>query len=270
MTTTTPPIETTEAAGPAAPDLARPGIPFTRLVRVELRKLVDTRAGFWLAWSIVAISAVVTALMLAFADPSGLTFGGLFGMMNIPVGIVLPILAILLVTSEWGQRTALVTFTTEPHRHRVVLAKLVTSLVAAVGAVVVALAFGAIGNLLGIALRDAPGSWDMTWVGLGNSGLIQLLALLEGFGFAMLLMNSAAAIVTYFALPTVWAVAAGIVPWLHEHIQPWADLSTAQQPLQSGEAASASEWAHLGVAVAIWVALPLVLGIWRLLRSEVK
>ena len=40
-------------------DVDRPGIPFSRLVRVELRKLVDTRAGFWLTASIGVIAAIV-------------------------------------------------------------------------------------------------------------------------------------------------------------------------------------------------------------------
>jgi ABC-2 type transport system permease protein len=256
----------------AAPviDVRRPAVPMHRLVTVELRKLVDTRAGFWLAGSIVIISALITAGMLIWAKPADLFFGNLFGIMNIPTGVLLPVMAILLVTSEWGQRTGLVTFTLEPRRSRIVVAKLATSLVAAAGAVVVALAFGAIGTVLAGALREGAGGWHFTGAGLGNSILLQLLALLEGFGFAMLIMNSAAAIVLFFALPTAWMIIASIVPWLHEHVQPWADLATAQTPFQSGNVATTSEWAHLGVAAAIWIALPLALGVWRLLRAEVK
>ncbi|HSF27110.1 MAG TPA: ABC transporter permease [Actinomycetes bacterium] len=259
----------TSTAAPAI-DVRQPSVPMLRLVKVELRKLVDTRAGFWLAGSIVIISALITAGMLIWAEPQHLYFGDLFGVMNIPTGVLLPVLAILLVTSEWGQRTGLVTFTLEPRRSRVVVAKLATSLVAAAGAVVVALAFGAVGAVLAGVLRDGAGGWEITGAGLGNSILLQLLALLEGFGFAMLIMNSAAAIVLFFALPTAWMIIASIVPWLHEHVQPWADLATAQTPFQGPDLASASEWAHLGVASVIWIALPLALGIWRLLRAEVK
>ena len=35
----------------------RPGIPFTRLVKVELRKMFDTRAGRWLMISIAVLSS---------------------------------------------------------------------------------------------------------------------------------------------------------------------------------------------------------------------
>ena len=52
-------------------------------------------------------------------------------------------LGILAVTSEWGQRTALVTFTLEPHRGRIVIAKLVATVVLGAVAVVVALGLAA-------------------------------------------------------------------------------------------------------------------------------
>jgi len=261
----------TAVTAPITIDERAPGVPWTRLVRVEMRKMVDTRAGFWLVLAIVIVSALITGAMLIWSDPRNLTFGQMFGMMNIPTGVLLPVLAILLVTSERGQRTGLVTYTLEPHRSRVVSAKLATSLVFAVSAVLVALAFGAVGTLLASAFHgDIPNQWDMTWAGLRNSGMLQLIALLEGFGFAMVIMNSAAAIVGFFALPTVWTIVSSIVPWMRQHIEPWASLNSAERPFQSGNAVPGDGWAHLGVAVAIWVAVPLLLGLWRLSRSEVK
>ena len=261
----------TAIAAPITVDEGAPGIPWTRLVRIEMRKMVDTRAGFWLVLGIVIISALITGAMLIWGDPRNLTFGQMFGVMNIPTGVLLPVLAILLVTSERSQRTGLVTYTLEPRRSRVVSAKLATSVVYAVAAVLVALAFGAVGTLLAGAFHgDIANQWDMTWAGLRNSGMLQLIALLEGFGFAMIIMNSAAAIVGFFALPTVWTIISSIVPWMHEHIEPWASLSFAERPFQSGNSVVGQGWAHLGAAVAIWVLLPLLIGLWRLARSEVK
>lgn len=252
-------------------DVSRPRVPLGRLVAVEARKLVDTRAGFWLAAAIVLVSALITAGLLVFGNESDLSFGNLFGLMNVPTSFLLPVLAILLVTSEWSQRTGLVTFTLEPRRSRIVAAKLLTSLVAAVGAVAVALAFGAVGTLLAGALRGGEaGSWDFTTAGLVNAVILQLFALLMGFAFAMLIMNSAAAIVLYFILPTVWTILGAVVPWLRENVQEWADFTTAQSALQSGEWATGDQWLRIATSGAIWLVLPLVLGIWRLLRSEVK
>ena len=94
----------------------RSGIPLSRLIRVEMRKLVDTRAGFWLIASIGLITLAVMIGLLAGNrnKPENLSFGEIFGLMNIPTAIILPVMAILLVTGEWSQRTALTTFAMEP------------------------------------------------------------------------------------------------------------------------------------------------------------
>lgn len=252
-------------------DMTKQGIPMSRLVKVELRKLVNTRAGFWLVISMAIIAALITAGLLIWGDDKDLTFGQMSGLMNIPTGLLLPVLAILLVTSEWSQRTALVTFTLEPRRSRIVIAKFISAVVAAAGAVALSFVFGAVGNVLaGVFRGGEAGSWDMTAAGVANSIILQLAALFMGFAFAMLIMNSAAAIVLYFILPTIWSIIGEIVPWLRDHVQAWADFSFAQQPLQSGDWATGKEWAHFAVAGTIWLIIPLILGVWRLLRSEVK
>lgn len=33
---------------------------------------------------------------------------------------------------------------------------------------------------------------------------------------------------------------------------------------------SGQQWGQLGTSVAVWVALPLTVGVWRVLRSELK
>lgn len=261
---------TEPANQPATVDMTQPGVPMSRLIRVELRKLVDTRAGFWLFAAMGIGVAIIMVAMLIWANDADMTFGGMFGLMNIPTAFLLPVLAILLVTSEWSQRTGLVTFTLEPRRSRVIMAKLAVSIVAAVAAVAFATIGATIGTLLAGVFRDSGAQWDMTWIGFGNSALIQFLALLQGFAFGMLIMNSAAAIVLYFVLPMIWNIVANIIPWLRENVVEWASMGMAQTPLESGEAVTGGEWARLAVAGSIWILLPLVLGIWRLLRSEVK
>ncbi|HET7326587.1 MAG TPA: ABC transporter permease [Nocardioidaceae bacterium] len=264
MTTVT---DTTPAA---TDDIRQRSVPMSRLALVELRKMVDTRAGFWLFAAMGIGVLIIMVAMLIWADDGAMGFGNMFGLMNIPTAFLLPVLAILLVTSEWSQRTGLVTFALEPRRSRVVVAKLAVSLVAAVAAVAFATAGATVGTLLAGVFRDSGAQWDMTWVGFGNSALLQFLALLQGFAFGMLIMNSAAAIVLYFVLPTIWSIVSQVVPWIQANLQQWADFSFTQMPFQSGEAATGQEWAHLAVAGSVWLVLPLVLGIWRLLRSEVK
>ena len=248
-------------------------IPIGRLIRVELRKLVDTRAGFWLTLSIGALSAVVAVVKLIAGKNSldSLNFGGFFGPMTVPMSILLPILAILLVTSEWSQRGALTTFTMEPRRERIVVAKLAASLIAAAGAVVAALVSAAVATLIaGVVYADPAGSWEMTGATLVNSIVLLLLGMLMGFGFAALLLNTPGAIVLYFAVPMVMGLITAIVPWFTDHLADWVDPGTAQIPLGDSVWPSGSDWAHILVSSLIWIGLPLVLGINRIMRSEVK
>jgi ABC-2 type transport system permease protein len=249
---------------------ATPAVPLGRLVQVELRKMVDTRAGMWLFAAIGVVTVAAVTLFLFFAEPQDLTFANFAGVALTPQGFLLPILGILLITSEWGQRTALVTFTLEPNRARVVVAKVLAALIVSLIAVAVLLGVAALGNVLGSAIQDGDGSWTFGGQGLSYVLILQIGSIIQGLAFGMILMNSAAAIVTYFVLPLVFGIVFGLVTAL-EDVAPWVDIGTAQTPLfEFDEALSGSEWAHLGVASLIWIALPLVAGVIRLLRAEVK
>ena len=49
---------------------------------------------------------------------------------------------------------------------------------------------------------------------------------------------------------------------------PWLDTRLALDPLPQ-EVLSATQWAHAGTALALWMLLPLVIGTWRITRREV-
>ncbi|GAC69636.1 ABC transporter permease subunit [Gordonia soli] len=254
-------------------ELDRPHIPLSRLLRVEIRKLVDTRAGFWLTASVGVITAVVAVVLLIASrnSPEDLTFGHFFGIMGIPVSIILPVLAILLVTGEWSQRTALTTFSLEPRRQRVIIAKLAAALAAGVAAIGVTLVLGAVATLIaGIAYGDPAGSWSFTAAGVVNAFVLQGFGLLLGFGFAALILNTPGAIVAYFALPSALSLVTQLVPWFKDNIGGWIDTTATNIPFQASEWATGGEWARLAVSGIIWIAIPLTLGVIRILRSEVK
>ena len=59
-----------------------------------------------------------------------------------------------------------------------------------------------------------------------------------------------------------------LIGWFGD-IQPWIDFNAAQQPLIEG-GVTGSQWAHLFVSGLLWLVLPLALGLWRVLRAEVK
>ena len=117
---------------------------------MELRKLVDTRAGRWLLITIGLVAAAIVALQLVCADDADQTFTNFFVPSLLPVGVLLPVLGILSITSEWSQRTALTTFALVPRRERVVVAKLTAVVLAALASVLVSLAVAAVGTLVAV------------------------------------------------------------------------------------------------------------------------
>lgn len=258
-------VATRTAARHPAPDLRR--VPFWRLVRVELRKSYDTRAGFWLLSTIGLVTAAAIVITLFVAKPADLTYDTFVAAAGIPQAILLPVLGILLVTSEWTQRTGLVTFTLEPIRSRIVAAKVSTAVVLGLIAIVLAFAVAALVNLVAIGLRDGDGSWAFGAAGFADITILQLLGILGGLAYGMVLLNSAAAIVLSFALPTIFSI---VFSWQKiASAAPWIDPNTAQDPLTTHDA-TAEDWKHLAVNTVIWIVIPMAVGVWRLLHSEVK
>src|SRR5579863_54218 len=148
-------------------------IPFWRLVRTELRKLTDTRASRWLLAVIIAATPVVIAVMLFAAKPADLTYRRLLDYTQTPQELLLPAIGILAMTSEWSQRTGLVTFTLVPGRGRVLRAKFTAVIALGLVAIAVAFAAAALANLLG-GLRHGSGSWAFGGAGFGELILVQL------------------------------------------------------------------------------------------------
>jgi ABC-type transport system involved in multi-copper enzyme maturation permease subunit len=185
-----------------------------------------------------------------------------------PQGFILPVLGILAVTSEWSQRTGLTTFTLEPSRGRLLAAK--TTAVILIGLVAVALIFAAAAlcNAIGMA-RGGDGSWDYDGAqGYFDIVVVQMLGLLGGLAFGTVLLNSAAAITLNFVLPLVSGILFAIIPGITD-AGPWIDAGTAQQPLFNRDV-SAHEWAQIVVTSLWWVWVPLAVGVWRVLRTEIK
>jgi ABC-2 type transport system permease protein len=261
-----PPVSRSDVAPAGAVERAD-RISLVTLTRVELRKLADTRSGFWLLLVIGLAAAATAAIMLAAAPAEDQNFRDLLSFGLIPASVLLPVLGILSMTSEWSQRTALTTFTLVPERGRVVVAKLLACVLIAVAATVAAVALSAVANLIALGIGGA-GSWDISADQTGRMLLNQVIFVLMGAGFGALLMNPALAIVLFFAIPTVWSVLGEMVKSLRT-VSEWGNLNTASVPL-SEPAMSGGEWGRLGVAFVLWVGLPLIAGTIRVLRREVS
>ena len=271
---------TTSAAAPSAAPAPRTSglprlsgsrpdrpVPLSTLVRVEWRKQVDTRAGFWFMLTIGLVVAAVMVILF-FVEKGNHSFADYFSATSLPLGILVPIVGILAATSEWSQRTGLTTFALEPRRGRVIAAKTLAAVVTALLAIVVALALGALVHGLAVGLRGADADWGITWGLVGGMTLLMALSVLQGLGFGLALLNTPAAIVGYLVLPTVWSIVVSLVSWMREPAK-WLDIGQTTEPLLEGSM-SAQQWGQLGTSALVWVALPLLVGTWRVLRTELK
>lgn len=267
MSTATPALGPIDVSGTAR-------VPFARLVRIELRKTADTRAGRWLLISTAALTALVLVIQLAVLVVNDIAadFRDFATGMNTPMGILLPVLGIMLVTSEWSQRTAMVTFALEPSRSRVVTAKFAAAMVIAVVAIVVGMALTVLANVLYGALSDNPAVWGVGALDIVYFFLLHAIGMATGFAFGTLFLSTPVGIVIYFVysfvLPGIFGIGAQLIGWFQD-VRPWIDFSAAQGPLIQGSI-SGDEWAHLVVSGLIWLGIPLAVGAWRVLRAEVK
>jgi len=247
-------------------------IPFHRVAGVELRKMFDTRSGFWLMASVAITALLATAAVILFASDSDLTYGSFAAAIGVPMTILLPIIAILSVTSEWSQRSGLTTFTLVPNRSRVIGAKAVCTVIVGVVSMIVAMAVGALGNIVGTMITGTPRVWDESPTELANIVLANVLGMMVGFMLGVLIRNSAGAIVGYFVysfvLPTISLILADNQE-LFKDLQPWVDFNFAQGQLYN-VVLSAEQWANLAVSGFIWLVAPLAVGLVLLRRSEVK
>src|SRR5665647_402361 len=217
------------------------GIPLSRIVTTEMRKMLDTRSGFWLMASIGILSLLATAAVILFAPDKELTYNSFVTAIDIPMTLVLPMIAISCV---------------------------------GVAVVTIPLAFGigALGNVVGTAIAGVDPVWDLTVTNLLTIVLANVLSLLIGFMLGVVIRSSAGALVAYFVyqflLPTLALPLATSQNWFRD-LQPWVDFDHAQGALFDG-ALTAQQWAQLGVTGMIWLAIPLTVGLGFVTRAEVK
>ncbi len=242
---------------------ARPGL--GRLVAVELRKVVDTRAGFWLQFATVALTMAIVIVRLMIGDAADHTFAAVFDVALQPAAVLLPVAGVLLVTSEWSQRTGLITFALVPVRSRVLGAKLLASLVLAVAMLVAIVAIVAAGVL--IASPGVDGAWSDAATLVGQTTVFLTAGMVIAVSFGAILLASAPALVALFALPSSWAAFVSLSYFAD--IAPWVDTARALGPMHE-EVMTATQWAHAGTALLIWMVVPLLIGAYRITRREIR
>ena len=176
--------------------------------------------GFWLMASVGIVAVLATAAVIMWAPDEAITQETFSTAIGMPLSVVLPMIAILSITSEYSQRTGLTTYTLVPWRGRVITAKVLVTFAIGVVSMFFALAVGALGNLLGSAITGLDPVWDVSVRTFAYIVLANILGMLMGFMLGVLFRSSAAAIVGYFVYSLVLPVA----------------FATARQPSRSGSA----------------------------------
>ena len=249
-------------------------IPLTRITSVELRKMFNTRSGFWLIASLVITTVLAVTGVILFAPDDELTYSTFATAIRFPVAVLLPIIAILAVTSEWTQRSGLATFTHVPHRSRVISAKLIASVAVGVASMALTFAAGALGNLVSGALTGNVLVWDVTLTQALYFVLGNISSLLIGFMLGVLIRASTGAVVAYFVYTFLVPILFGLLrdnqAWFRE-LQPWVDIQFAQTGLFLFDGVlTAEQWAQIGVTGLFWLVAPLLIGLRLVMKAEVK
>lgn len=270
----------TAVASPTIDISATAPVPFGRLVAVEMRKLTDTRAGRWLLGvtiGVLVLVAAVVVIVAVFDEGFTMSLSDWTGALTFVTTLLLPTVAIMSVTQEWGQRTGLVTFALEPNRVRVILAKLAVVLLFALATMVVAAVVAVLAHSILAAIGDV--SWSIEGSDVAWTLYLQLVYFLMAFGLAMVFLSTPGAIVVYYVVALVlpqivYGMLYFLLSWGPD-VVPWLDLSFAVAAFRGQLPEVPSGTPDLGVGpilvtFVLWVVLPFAVGVRRILRAELK
>lgn len=268
---------TTVSSCPAPAAGASVGRPSTapslsRLVRLELRKVLGTRAVLMLLLGALLLRVAITGAV-ALAVPvdqlgaDGIVTFELRQWLQLPL-LVSTAVAVLVVTPEWTARTASSTFVLAPRRGRVAAAK---TLAATVAALAVWAAHALVSGLAPAvwSARGVEEGWVVSPELLTGTAVLTVLTALTALGLGMLTRSTVAALALAVGLPVAWGLLA-FSPDLARAL-PWASadyghtLLTGTWP--AGEA-TGEQVAQLLTSTALWVGIPLTAGWWRLTRTD--
>lgn len=263
MSTTT----TSPSATLAPPVALAPTVGFRRLMQAEARKMVDTRSGRWLVIIIVALALAGAGLGISIYPSLAGRIGPhwhdtLLEFTLAGASVLIPVMAILAVCSEWTQRTALITFTIEPRRARVSAAKAVVMWLFATVCWLMVIALTAAATTVAAGIADMKIDWTTDWSSLVGAYLAFLLTVISAFAIALLLQHPAAAIVILLGVPLVASGLSAFGGTIGTVIA-WTDLQSAAAPLTTSLSLTGMQVARLVSASAIWIIAPICIGLWR-------
>lgn len=241
----------------------------TALIAVEFRKLLDTRASVWIQAVVFALCLAVTVATLAL-PPEARTLHTFAGYSGAVISVLMPVIAILALTSEWANGSIVTSAVLVPQRWRTVAAKFVALIVFATLWTAIALALAVVATLFVTGVGAGPSEpWDLSARDIATYWLGVTLSTIMGAAFGAVFMNPAVAIVVYLVLPVAWSVTGQLLEAVGDLSQ-WLDSSVTFSHLLDGSMDTAQSWWEVAASVGVWVLAPLVVGLVRLSRREIQ
>jgi len=117
-----------------------------------------------------------------------------------------------------------------------------------------------------IASPGVEGTWSNVAPMIGQSAVYLATGMAIGVAYGAILLTPAPAIVLLFPVPVAWMAVVSLP--LFSGIAPWVDNASALGQM-TVEVMGATQWAHAGTSLALWMVLPLLIGAWRITRREV-
>ncbi|MEU4390349.1 ABC transporter permease [Kribbella sp. NPDC023855] len=241
------------------------GQSFLKLVTIELRKSVNTRSGQVLILGILALALAALTWELTHMQDGKQAFDGYLGAASTGVMLLLPVIGVMAMTSEWTQRTALTTFTLSPRRIRVQVAKFVSAVVLSVVVLSVTVVLAVAGTALGGSISGDGASYAGFGGALAGAYLTTALNVVMGAAFGAVIAQTAVAILVFFVAPTAWALAG---PALFKSNADWLDVFGAFGRIAERDLHGMVP--ETLTAIGVWIVLPTIAGLWASSRREVK
>lgn len=238
-----------------------------RLVLVEARRAVDTRASRW-----AFVIAATFGVLLGYLSPDGVakTFKESVAGVSLALPILMALLAVMAFTSDWGTRAVLTTFALTPRRQRVLAARYVAVVLLAIATLIAIHVLAAV-----VFIIARPGETSSVLDGAVLAQFWQMLATtiaasLTAMAVAgLVLRTSLALLITVFG-PMVLTIGLAFTPRILDWLNPYGFASWFADPTWAWTVPSDTA-VGLGPALSsflLWTATPLVLGLYRQLRAE--
>lgn len=235
-----------------------------RLIAAELFKLRTTRAFYALAGGALGFTLLITSLGAIF-DQEELRLGDVM-MVAFFAQLITLVIGILCITNEFRHGTITPTLLVSPIRPRVVLAKVVASLLAGL-----VLGLAACAIIAGVVALDGGDTDEALKLIAGGAILAGVYAVL-GVGLGAIIRNQVGAIIGAFVYILLLENLLGLVPWIRDWL-PTYGLGGTSQSLRATttEDPDLDLLAQLpgGLLLAGYVAGLLVVGVLVLQRRDV-